>query len=48
VLKLKNRKDKGKAKVVGDFKYLLKLKKAKWIGIKIEGGGVIDRSDLKI
>ena len=47
MLKLKNRKDKGKAKAVDNLKHLLKLEKAKWIGIKIKGGGTIDRSDLK-
>lgn len=46
-LEPKNRKDKGKAEAVGDLEHLLKLEKAEWIGIKIEGGGAIDGSDLK-
>lgn len=45
--KLKNKKDKGKPEAVCDLEHLLKLKKAEWIGIKIEGGGAIDGSDLK-
>ena len=47
VLELKNRKDKGKAKAVGNLKHLLKLEKAKWIGIKIKGRGTINGSNLK-
>ena len=47
MLEPKNRKDKGKAKAVDNLKYLLKLEKAKWISIKIKGGGAIDGSDLK-
>ena len=34
--------------MVYNFKYFLKLKKAEQIGIKIKGGGIIDKSDLKI